>query len=150
MFKSTSRRIELILRRIELILTYLIFYSETTSESAQCRIARDIFDGRSRVRIHEIFSRLPDRFAPRRTQTWVDMVAATGFHPWLHTLFESTILLPSPFVLPLERSWPLFDPVHDSSGEGATQPEYLRVRETSERSKKEEKEKRRTRTRSKK
>lgn len=116
-----------------LILAYSIFYSETTSE---CRIARDIFDGRSRIRIHEIFSRLPDRFAPRRTQTWVDMVAATGFHPWLHTLFESTILLPSPCVLPLRQSWPPFDPVHDSSGEGATQPEYLRARETSERSKK--------------
>ena len=43
---------------------------------------------------------------------------------------------------------PPFDPVHDSSGEGATQPEYLRVRETSERSKKkEERKKRRTRSR---
>lgn len=62
------------------------------------------------------------------------MVAATGFHPWLHTLFESTILLPS--LLASSGPGPPFDPVHDSSEEGATQPEYLRVRETSERSKK--------------
>lgn len=48
------------------------------------------------VHIPEICSRLPDRFAPRRTQTWVDVAAATGFHPWLHTLFEITIFPPPP------------------------------------------------------
>lgn len=52
----------------------------------------------------------PDRFAPRRTQTWVDVVVATGFHPWLHTLFPvhdiSSRLVPTVLRPP-------FDLAHD-------------------------------------
>lgn len=97
----------------------------------------DIFN--STVRIHEIFSRLPDRFAPRRTQTRADMLVATGFYPWLHTLFVSTIFLSLLLNLSSDSGPLLFDPGHDSPEEGTTQPEYLRVRERSNKEKKEKK-----------
>jgi len=91
--------------------------------------SRDIFHP-DRSRPRNLSPRLADRFAPRRTQT---RVAATRFHPWLHTLLESTIL-PSPPPLPpaaaLERSWSRHSirAAIVSPGEGATQPEYLRAR----------------------
>lgn len=115
-----------------------------TNLSLQRYVVRDIFNGRSRSpHLRNLFAAARPFCAPsnanvgRRGRGYrISPLATHSFRD------HDTSLLPSLPSSCLSRAVldPPFDPAHDSPGEGATQPEYLRVWETSERSKKEEKE----------
>lgn len=76
----------------------------------------------------------------KRGSTWSRL---PDFTPG-YTLFSSPRYFYPPFPPCLSSaSGPPFDPARDSPGEGATQPEYLRVRQTNEWSKKRKRERER-------